>query len=102
MCGKLETENTKHFIHIFINGLTWDNRPANMKLVCFQCMTTFKANRMNRAVKTLYDLGLIFNGRNWVYNNHMIKKDLVDYEALEYQVEFLRKENKELKALLKK
>ena len=95
ICGKKQINDNKNFITIFKDGNTSNNKPYNMMTSCVNCMRSYKLNRMNEAVKVLNDMGLRFNGRKWTYNNHMIKKDMIDIEALEHQISYLKQKIKD-------
>lgn len=101
ICGKKQCDDKKNFINIFLNGMTWDNRPGNMMISCVNCAQQFKVNRYESAVKLLISMGMKYNKKgNWVYNNKSVRVDTIDINAYDYQIEFLKTENKELKALL--
>ena len=97
ICGKKQINDNKNFITIFKDGNTSNNKPGNMMVACVTCMKAYKFDRMDKAVKALFNMGLIYNGHNWVYNNHMIKKDMVDVSALKFQIKFLKQQIKDLK-----
>ena len=90
ICGKKQINDKNPFIHIYKDGNTSNNQPNNMILSCVNCMRIYKTNRMNRAVKTLFDLGLIFDGRNWVYDGKKVKIDLINVDALHHQIRYLK------------
>ena len=101
-CGKKQIDDPKPFINVFLNGNTSDNRKNNMIMGCVNCVREYKFRRYENGAKTLFALGYKCNKKGkWTYNNKLTRTDLVDLHALEYKIDFLQKENKELKKLLK-
>ena len=99
-CGKKQSDDPKPFINIFKDGNTNNTKSYNMMTACVNCARAYKLDRMNKAVKMLNTMGLRFNGKQWTYDGHKITAELVNLEALEHQIRFLKKENRELKELL--
>ena len=73
-----------------------------MIMGCVNCVREYKFRRYENSVKTLFALGYKCNKKGkWTYNNRLTRVDLIDLHALEYKIDFLQKENKDLKKLLK-
>jgi len=96
---KVLTPNDKYVT--FLNNDTGDNRLSNMMVTCINCAHTFKIKKLFTAVKMLNQLGFQYKRNRWVYNNHIVSEHMVDIEELRFKVKFFKKENRDLKRLLK-
>ena len=99
ICGKKDINN--EFIHIFLDGDTSNNHTNNLLVSCKYCAHSYKLKRMVDATKILQNMGLRFNKKGkWTYNDKVVRADMVDIKSLNHKIEYLQKENKELKHML--